>query len=48
MMFVSLSRWLWGKEEHEVIPFETKTYVRNEMEQFTVNHPEQIVLYPHL
>jgi len=47
-MMQSLSRWLWGNERHEVIWFEEKKYVRNEMEQFMVNQPEQVVPYPQL
>ncbi|MGZ0052994.1 hypothetical protein [Brevibacillus gelatini] len=47
-MIQSLSRWLWGKEEYEVVPFETKKYVRNEMEQFIINEPEQLLPYAQL
>ncbi|QRG69697.1 hypothetical protein [Brevibacillus choshinensis] len=47
-MLQSLSRWLWGKEDHEEVPFEAKKYVRNEMEQFTIAEPEQMLPYPQL
>ncbi|EJL41270.1 hypothetical protein BAG01nite_15070 [Brevibacillus agri] len=47
-MIQSLSRWLWGKEEHEAVPFETKKYVRNEMEQFIMNEPEHMLPYAQL
>lgn len=47
-MFQSLSSWLWGKKDHEDVPFEGKKYVRNEMEQFTIAEPEQMLPYPQL
>lgn len=47
-MIQSLSRWLWGREEQEVVPFESKKYVRNEMEQFHLHEPEQMLPYPQL
>lgn len=47
-MFQSLSSWLWGKEEFEAISFEERKYVRNEIEQFMVNEPEQMLPYPQL
>lgn len=47
-MFDSLSRWLWGKEDHEDVPFEVKKYVRNEMEPFAIAEPEQMLPYPQL
>ncbi|BAH43184.1 hypothetical protein BBR47_22070 [Brevibacillus brevis NBRC 100599] len=46
LMIQMLSNWLWGNEEQEVVPFETKRYVRNEMEQFTFNEPQQVLPYP--
>ncbi|MGG4448539.1 hypothetical protein HPY28_04290 [Brevibacillus sp. HB1.2] len=45
-MIQMLSNWLWGNEEQEVVPFETKRYVRNEMDQFTFNEPQQVLPYP--
>lgn len=48
MLLHSLSRWLWGKEDHEEVPFEAKKYVRNEMEQFAIAEPEQMLPYPQL
>lgn len=47
-MIQSLSSWLWGKEQHEEVPFESKKYVRNEMELFTVIEPEHMLPYPQL
>jgi hypothetical protein len=47
-MFQSLSSWLWGKEEFEAVSFEERKYVRNEIEQFMVKEPEQMLPYPQL
>lgn len=45
-MIQIVANWLWGQEEQDIVPFEAKKYVRNEMEQFFSHEPEQTLPYP--